>query len=609
MGWKQRFYYSTLIEANTHWERRKDDRNGMFFFRRITNVDPKKERFLDTCQWTVPLDWDRDLQVDTDDKSGSEFSFGNLTGKGSGAFEQPIDTWFPNPNSDTHGAPMKDFTTPGIMATTVKKAKDFAPPMRGGDASEVTGHASDETSGIRGEGDALSGIAVNNPNASIDKIAEKLLASDALMRALCLRLGLPVSNVVDTEDMLNRSVPGSISGIENNFMGDASSVSSFGDMSGIDFQDSTRISQSMSQVNTGGVDLKFNPNRKLRADPGAVDVDGVVMDSDDDLWSDDDDQVGDTLFEGDHDLGFAPQNHGDVMLMNGEMKRREKLMPDGTKLIQGKASALKVPFLELPADGASSAAQSKSKVKNLRDMAPPRIPANFFQKCTQVRTLGPEKDIVNTLNSPVFMLPISPVDACDYIPPNFMVPIESIFIHDARKDMERVLATIERNIQKEETLAVDIPTKTLLMFGEAKEATSIDQFVATQYKQDKGEFKDAKQMAIEKAITAAKTANVSEMEDALEEEVPIDTIDQFGNSLLILAAQQGSKRMCKFLLRRGAKINMQNLVGNTVLHYCYAYSHYNLADYLKAKGADDSILNAEGLTCYEGLDRDILEEI
>lgn len=27
----------------------------------------------------------------------------------------------------------------------------------------------------------------------------------------------------------------------------------------------------------------------------------------------------------------------------------------------------------------------------------------------------------------------------------------------------------------------------------------------------------------------------------------------------------------------------------------------DLGDYLKSKGADDSLLNGEGLTCYEGL--------
>jgi ankyrin repeat protein len=98
------------------------------------------------------------------------------------------------------------------------------------------------------------------------------------------------------------------------------------------------------------------------------------------------------------------------------------------------------------------------------------------------------------------------------------------------------------------------------------------------------------------------------MEDALEEDIQINTADTFGNTLLILAAQQGSKRMCKFLLRRGANLNLQSLTGNTALHYCYAYAQFDLAEYLKTKGADDSILNADSMTCYEGLSADALKE-
>ena len=110
---------------------------------------------------------------------------------------------------------------------------------------------------------------------------------------------------------------------------------------------------------------------------------------------------------------------------------------------------------------------------------------------------------------------------------------------------------------------------------------------------------DPKEKASRKALLAAKSNNIAQMEDALEEEVPINTADQFGNTLLILAAQQGSKRMCKFLLRRGANINSQSLSGNTPLHYCYAYNFPELGAYLKGKGADDSILNIDGMTCYE----------
>ncbi len=44
---------------------------------------------------------------------------------------------------------------------------------------------------------------------------------------------------------------------------------------------------------------------------------------------------------------------------------------------------------------------------------------------------------------------------------------------------------------------------------------------------------------------------------------------------------------------------VQNARGNTCLHYCYAYKFPDLAEYLMSKGADDSIVNIDGLTCYE----------
>jgi ankyrin repeat protein len=43
------------------------------------------------------------------------------------------------------------------------------------------------------------------------------------------------------------------------------------------------------------------------------------------------------------------------------------------------------------------------------------------------------------------------------------------------------------------------------------------------------------------------------------------------------------------------------LEGCTVLHYCFEYKHTELGKYLRDKGADDSLLNAEGFTCYEGI--------
>ena len=101
-------------------------------------------------------------------------------------------------------------------------------------------------------------------------------------------------------------------------------------------------------------------------------------------------------------------------------------------------------------------------------------------------------------------------------------------------------------------------------------------------------------------IQATRHANFEKLEEMLDDlGVDIDTADEYGNTLLLLVAQQGNKKLCKFLLRRGAYINAQNHSGNSVMHYLHKYSHLHLADYMRRKGADDSYLNSDGLTCYE----------
>ena len=43
--------------------------------------------------------------------------------------------------------------------------------------------------------------------------------------------------------------------------------------------------------------------------------------------------------------------------------------------------------------------------------------------------------------------------------------------------------------------------------------------------------------------------------------------------------------------------------------YCYSYGFTELGEYFISKGADDSVRNADGLTCYEGLDMDDVNNI
>ncbi|TMW55042.1 hypothetical protein Poli38472_013804 [Pythium oligandrum] len=89
----------------------------------------------------------------------------------------------------------------------------------------------------------------------------------------------------------------------------------------------------------------------------------------------------------------------------------------------------------------------------------------------------------------------------------------------------------------------------------------------------------------------------------------IDAKDVMGNTLLSIACQNNNKRIAKLCLRRAADINTQNLNGQTVLHYCHEYGFHDLMEYLMDKGARDDILNADGLTCYEGLSKEAVDAI
>lgn len=113
-----------------------------------------------------------------------------------------------------------------------------------------------------------------------------------------------------------------------------------------------------------------------------------------------------------------------------------------------------------------------------------------------------------------------------------------------------------------------------------------------------------------KVLLAVKHANYDALKEFIDlNGIDVDTYDEFGNTLFILACQQGNKKLCKFLLRRGAYINAQNHAGNTGLHYLFEYGHSDLAEYIRKKGADDSYLNAEGLTCFEGVHRKNLDAL
>eukprot|EP00961_Rhodomonas_salina_P124165 1673296-Rhodomonas_salina.1 len=73
--------------------------------------------------------------------------------------------------------------------------------------------------------------------------------------------------------------------------------------------------------------------------------------------------------------------------------------------------------------------------------------------------------------------------------------------------------------------------------------------------------------------------------------------------------QNGHKRIVKEALRRYCNMDHQNQKGNTGLHFCFAYKYDELGRYLIEKGADDTIRNNRGKTCYEGLTKEEIAEM
>lgn len=81
----------------------------------------------------------------------------------------------------------------------------------------------------------------------------------------------------------------------------------------------------------------------------------------------------------------------------------------------------------------------------------------------------------------------------------------------------------------------------------------------------------------------------------------INKADEHGNTMLILACQNGNVKVTKYLMAKGANPNHQNLQGQTAAHFCIAYQFFDLSQWMFENGADDTIENKYGLTPYDGL--------
>lgn len=373
-------------------------------------------------------------------------------------------------------------------------------------------------------------------------------------------------------------------------------------------------------VDASSLDLAADMDARIDPSPLRVrdgpDPDDAEFDSDDDLFFEDDDGwsvTSSNVKAVEAAMGATPASKEEVAAMLKEQKK-SALSSSAYAKSTDRHPVPPLPFgiYASSDEGPAASTETASDLAAWRRLPKHDIKATqFLGLFKKRRTMGPEAGSFNATNKPVYLLPVA---SREYVAESFAVPPLSIFVSSVTSEMARAVSTLDRHLRVEEELALLAPADEE---QGAQAMTSVEMYLARQQLEAKRAFEaesvqmqlmsaaDLRVGAIERAIMAAKTSNIAMMEEALDSDVeggisPDLTTDERGNTLLILAAQQGSKRMLKLLLRRGANINRQNIItGNTCLHYCCLFSHEELVKYLISKGANDSILNADGFTCYE----------
>ena len=209
-----------------------------------------------------------------------------------------------------------------------------------------------------------------------------------------------------------------------------------------------------------------------------------------------------------------------------------------------------------------------------------------------------------------------------YQPPSFEKPYQTMMVSGTEKEglNGELIFRAAREKRREtlsELMSKPLPIRELTLIRRADgdaatEFTNLDRLVADLAEQPpvsaEERFRQARVM-----VTANNLADLDALFEECEEaheDVPFPSMmDEFGRSLLMIACQQGFKRVAKFLLRKHFEINAANYAGNTPLHFAFEYLHQDLAQYLIDHGANATAVNAEGCTPYEGLTQKKVAEV
>lgn len=103
----------------------------------------------------------------------------------------------------------------------------------------------------------------------------------------------------------------------------------------------------------------------------------------------------------------------------------------------------------------------------------------------------------------------------------------------------------------------------------------------------------------ENLIEAVNEIDIISLNVLLAEGATVDTLDEEGNTPLMLAAKIGNPRMIDIILAHNPEIDRRNSDGNTALMIASANGILTIVQDLKNHGADANLQNSNGLASAE----------
>jgi serine/threonine-protein phosphatase 6 regulatory ankyrin repeat subunit B len=117
---------------------------------------------------------------------------------------------------------------------------------------------------------------------------------------------------------------------------------------------------------------------------------------------------------------------------------------------------------------------------------------------------------------------------------------------------------------------------------------------------DAGAASDSNESEIsENLIQAVESIDIISLNVLLAEGAQVDTVDEGGNTPLMLAAKIGNPRMVKILLAHQPEIDRTNHSGYTALMIAAEQGQIFIVENLLAEGASENLTNPSGLTAAD----------